>query len=1488
MGESVGGHGTKNNAAQLAIGAKHLVPVWPLLALIGLLLVLTAGKSAADTGTLPPVNPERLHPALRRALLDSVALPSPPNLGGKAVPPEVGGLGERWPPPTEIERTSDGFLPVVVEWRREPSIAAQASSIPDRLARRQEVVAILQADAQRNSSALQADLQAASVQGLARNVRAFWISPVIALEARPELIAALSQRVDVVQIRPDERLYLEDTAFKAASAPQAASGLPWNLIMLNVGLVRDALGLDGTGVVVSNLDTGVDWQHPALLSKYRGYRGDGLAVHQGNWHVSTNEPYLYPGDGNGHGTHTMGTMVGEAGDGNRTGVAPGARWIAVKLFTNLGYTYESWIHDAFQWIIAPEGDPALAPDVIDNSWGSTASGDDRYRPDLKAVRAAGILPIFSAGNEGPGISTIDSPGSYPEALTVGAVDEDKAVASFSGRGPSPWDEIKPELVAPGTNVLSTFPGGAYAEGTGTSMAAPHVAGLAALLLQANPKLTPDQIEQLLMTTAEPLGAHVPNNATGRGLINAYTAGLQVTASGELMGRVVRPDGGGIAQATVTAAQRDGSQAVKIGGDAYGNFTLALRPGRYDVTASAFGFEPATRYGAEVATGVRTSLAITLTAQPAGSLFGRVTDLQTGAPLSATITVEGTPVRAQTEPNTGLYSLVLPAGDYRATVTATAHRIGRLEETVVAGVGRQSDMALPRGPHILLVDSGAWYYQSQIRYFEDALDALDYPFSLWTIRDPFGQRDGTSDRPTANDLSSYDTVIWSAPSDSPGLIGAGDVITSYLHSGGHLLVTGQDVAFWDAGGTLLGTPSAYLMNDMGLRFSAEGNLANLTGVPATPFEGMTLALNTPDSSMDQYTLDSVEISNGLLTHPAFRWPDEGIGAATAGTCRPYRAAWLGFGLEGAGPQPARIETLGRLLDWFAVPPARYGLVATSTSAPLVGLPGTAVSQTIRLDSIGIMTDTIHLQTDGGPWRIDLELPDGRHVQGDATFVLPGCASATMTATVTIPPDLGRDARSVHLLHLASQGDPAVSVAVTVTAKTPAPILFVDDDRWFNYQDRYTTTLSALDLSYDYFDTLGSRETPSTETLKRYHLVVWATGYDWLSPLTLDDESHLGAYLDGGGRLLLSSQDLLDVRGTDDFVRGRLGVAEATLTITPTEVLDLPGNPLGTDLGPWRLTFPFQNWGDGLFTSAPASGVLQDQHQATVGVVRPGGEWRTAFFSFPLEALDDAARRTLLGRTLVWLSPLGESRLDVPAFAAEGSDIPMTLTLSLGSDRPRTGLRAVVPLLPETHLVPGSLRGPWDYDPAANALAWSGELSPGITLTLGAGLSLSTGIPDGTALPLRARLYAGDGITLTAEAPVRVDVPWLTLAEQVEPAEAPLGGTARYTITVTNAGTLSTAAHLTDTLPTGLTLVKDSVWAEQGFATANGDELDWSGTVAPGATTEIGYVARVTLSRLGARLVDRIELVDDFARRVVGWATVLVWSKTYLPVVTTDGQ
>ncbi len=1441
---------------------------WVVLAVLALLLASAAPVdvaaccvSAPAPASAAPVDvavgdePDlrRVHPDLRRALLDDAA--------------------------------ATDFIPVIVEWRQSVDVTLTQAAAADKLAQRQSVIAALQVDAARGAAALLATLDGAMKQGQAHTVRSFWISPVIALDAQPELIAQLAQHPDVVQVRPDAQIALAPTPFADASAVEDA--LPWHLSLINVGLAQQALGLDGSGVVVANLDTGVDWQHPALLAKYRGYRGRLPAIHRGNWHVSTDEGYVYPGDGYGHGTHTMGTLVGGDGEGHRIGVAPGARWIAVKVFNNAGYTRESWIHDAFQWVIAPEGDPTLAPDIVNSSWGSEVGSDERFRPDVKALRAAGILPVFSAGNDGPFSGTIGSPASFPEAFAVAAVDNEKLVARFSSRGPSSWGEVKPEIAAPGVEIVSSFPGGGYRSADGTSMAAPHVAGVAALLLQADPTLAPDQLEALLIGTAEPLGATVPNQATGWGLVNAYAAGMRATNSGQIIGRVLRADGAGIANPAITATSRGDKPPVTVSGDASGAFALALLPGRYDLTATAFSFAPATVPNIEIRPGMSATVTFILLPAPTGAVFGRITDEVTGAPLAATIVAAGVPAIAQSDPATGLYSLVLPPGEYALSVTADAHRIGRRSVSLVAGGSAVWDVALPSAPRILLVDSGRWYYASQVAYFADALDALDYAFDLWTIRDPYGMNTGVDDRPTISVLRRYDAVIWSAPSDAPGLIGLDSDLSDYLAAGGHLLVSGEDVAFWDGGGSPFDPWAPYLTNLLSVRFAAEDNPTDLTGVAGTPFAGLRLALNTPDSARQQFLPDSATIANPLMAAAVLSWQDGAAGGTIAGVCRPYRGAWLGFGLEGAGPRTARIDALGRFLDWFAAAPPAHGLVVTGDTAPLIGLPGTVVTQTILLHNTGVESDAVAITMGGGPWPVDLTLPDGSHVAASGVYTVASCSTVKLTATVSIPLDVPRDTISTHSLNFTSQGGPTASTAITLTAKTPAPVLLVDDERWYHHEDRYTETLEALGIGYDRLVTNGGKLAHGADILPRYPLVAWWTGYDWYQPLAAEDMANLAAYLDAGGRLLFSSQDLLDVNGDDEFVAERFGVVGASLSITATEVSGIVGGPLRQDLGPWPLTYPFRNWSDSLLLDPAAQATLHDEHLYTVAAARTAETWRTAFFAFPLETLAAGPRRTLMGRTLLWLSPLGESRLEAPPAAAAGSRIPVTLTLGLADAAPRASLRATLPLLPEMALVPGSVRGPWTYDDADNALVWTGDLAPGVPIALSADLELAAGIPAGTILLLAARLDAGDGLILPAEAPVQVAVPWLTLGLAAPGGEAAPGDILDLELTAANVGAVGATAQLTQTLPAGLEVIPGSAWASAGVVAATAERLTWTALLAPGASATIRFQAAVTLPRAGGRLITRADLTDDRGRLVSAWATVDVPARVYLPVVWRSG-
>ena len=319
----------------------------------------------------------------------------------------------------------------------------------------------------------------------------------------------------------------------APSQPQ------WNLTMIEADRVWKELGVTGQGVVVGQSDTGVQGDHPELADQYRGKGGQNDYNWLDPWNGSSQ-----PVDITGHGTHTLGTILGK-----HVGVAPGATWIAcVNLARNLGNP--SVYLNCMQFMLAPfpeggdafrDGDPSRGAEVLNNSWGCPwVEGCDpgSLLPAVKALRAAGIFVVVSVGNYGlSGCGSVtDPPAIYGEVYSVGAVSQNGQLADFSSKGPVTVDgsnRQKPDIAAPGDGVLSSFPGGSYSVASGTSMAGPHVVGVVALMWSANPKLVGniDQTVKILDQSTRPyqgildacVGNEIPNDGVGYGIVDAYNA-----------------------------------------------------------------------------------------------------------------------------------------------------------------------------------------------------------------------------------------------------------------------------------------------------------------------------------------------------------------------------------------------------------------------------------------------------------------------------------------------------------------------------------------------------------------------------------------------------------------------------------------------------------------------------------------------------------------------------------------------------------------------------------------------------------------------------------------------------------------------------------------------------------------------------------------------------------------------------------------------------
>jgi subtilisin family serine protease len=466
-------------------------------------------------------------------------------------------------------------------------------------------------------------------------------------------------------------------------------------------MIRLLLTDQGQGITVASIDTGVEWTHPALTKAYRGKHSDGTVDHNYNWYdPSRTCPSAQPCDNDDHGTHTMGTMVGDDGT-HRIGVAPGARWIAAKGCSSSGCP-ESSLLAAGEWMLAPTDlsganpRPDLAPDVVNNSWGAQ-SVNPFYTDIVSSWVAAGIFPSFSNGNAGPGCATTGSPAGYVDSYASGAFDVTNTISDFSSRGYGVNGVVKPNIAAPGEEVNSSVPGG-FDIFSGTSMAAPHTSATVALMWSVSPSIRGNVAETraILDRTAIDVpdtgcgGTPGKNLTYGEGRLDAYAAVLASPRAGT-----------GTLRGTVTAAGAPLADAqVSIGGESGrssttgtdGSYLLTgITPGNYQVTVSKLGYRteivPVT-----IVVDAAATADVVLTVVPRATLSGTIRAAQ-GPAGGAKVTLADTPISVTAGPD-GRYSLTAPQGTYQLAVTSPIRCADGTTQRVELGTAATFDIMLP--------------------------------------------------------------------------------------------------------------------------------------------------------------------------------------------------------------------------------------------------------------------------------------------------------------------------------------------------------------------------------------------------------------------------------------------------------------------------------------------------------------------------------------------------------------------------------------------------------------------------------------------------------------------------------------------------------------------------------------------------------------------------------------------------------------------------
>ena len=436
---------------------------------------------------------------------------------------------------------ADELIPISIILAETPDVASLDLQERTKADRREAVIDVLKTHTERTARDLMTYLKnEQKVGNVGPRLKSLWIANAVATSATPDVIRALAERDDIKHINFDE---LRETLLVAPN-PSPTLAIECGVDLMNAPDAW-AMGYTGAGVVVGVIDTGVCITHPDIANQIwnnpaeipgnnidddnNGYVDDVVGW---NFRDDTDNPF----DDNGHGSHVAGTVAGDGTSGEESGVAPDASIMVLKYSNQLSGESIAW--EAIQY------GTDNGADVLSGSFGWRHA----WNPDRETWRntcdnsiAAGVVMVFASGNEGQCCipDNVRTPGDVPSVITVGATDCSDNIASFSSTGPVSWSIVspffdyplppglmKPEVTAPGDDTLSHATCSGYTTLSGTSMATPHVSGAIALMLQANPDLTPAQVKEGLQSTAIDLGSIGPDNIYGSGRVDALAAILE--------------------------------------------------------------------------------------------------------------------------------------------------------------------------------------------------------------------------------------------------------------------------------------------------------------------------------------------------------------------------------------------------------------------------------------------------------------------------------------------------------------------------------------------------------------------------------------------------------------------------------------------------------------------------------------------------------------------------------------------------------------------------------------------------------------------------------------------------------------------------------------------------------------------------------------------------------------------------------------------------